>query len=301
MKNTAFLVFLLFLLQSCNEDTFSTVVTVDLPEHNSQLAIAAHFTSEDSLLQVFVSNSLSVIDTQAYDVITDASIRLLKDGVEVGDFKYSADSRYYESLNNGILDGTSARYELQVETPKYGLASAVQDMPKLPTVNEIVYELDAGIDNFGERTDLFVIKLQDELGQENFYEFRANYVQVGELELEEEVDYFFGPDIYLLPADLTSVAGSGGSIIFTDASFDGKESNIRVNAYSYMSQELEEIHDLYAEIRSTSADRYYYLNSLDKSRQASNNPFEEPVIVHENIENGHGVFTLSNIVRLKVD
>ena len=51
--------------------------------------------------------------------------------------------------------------------------------------------------------------------------------------------------------------------------------------------------DLYFELKSISKDLYFYL--LSKKRNSrSKNPFTEPVLVYNNIENGFGVLGSSS-------
>lgn len=46
----------------------------------------------------------------------------------------------------------------------------------------------------------------------------------------------------------------------------------------------------YVELRTLSREYYLYYTSLSRSDGTDPNPFDDPVIVYENIENGHGIF-----------
>ncbi|MEM9990245.1 MAG: DUF4249 family protein [Bacteroidota bacterium] len=309
MKNIFYgLVAIVLLMQACSEDAFSTIIEIELPEHESRLAVIARFSNQDSLLRVFVSNSLGVVDTAQYDEISDADVRLLKDGLEVATFQYVPETRYYEVLNAGIVstDSELARYELRVESPQYGLVTAVQEMPIAPVMNEPRLNANSSANQFGEKLHLLSVGVVDDGDTDNFYELGMTATlqdtftywrdSNNVIEIYESINRAF-----LEPADLTASYGERGSIILSDASFNGQTTDIRANTGLYFSfgipeEEWENVYTFEVELSTITADEYYYINSLNGSIDASDNPFVEPVIVHENIEGGHGIFTLTNTV-----
>ena len=48
-------------------------------------------------------------------------------------------------------------------------------------------------------------------------------------------------------------------------------------------------------IRTLSEEEYRYLESLENNIDAGSNPFVEPTVLFDNIDNGIGVFSLSHI------
>ena len=56
-----------------------------------------------------------------------------------------------------------------------------------------------------------------------------------------------------------------------------------------------------AELSSISRDNYLFIKSEAASREARDNPFAEPVIVHNNIENGIGIFRARNTTTFRID
>lgn len=292
MKNIFAFLIVLFSLQAC-EDAFTSILEIDLAEHESQLAVSAHFTPLDTTLRVFVSNSLGILDSNEFDVITDAKVRLLKDGAEIGNFIYVAESGSYETPNTDIVNSEIARYELVVDSPKYGSATAVQEMPSPPVFKKIIFEADAGFDGFGGRTNVLNFTLEDDASESNYYTIYAYRIPGPELAGENKRRQ----NLYIFSSDLIVTDVRDSRLIFTDASFNGKELQLRVNTYNSLQNEE---YSFLAILENSTLDRYHYLNSINKSLSATNNPFVEPVIVHQNIENGHGIFTLGNAVAKEI-
>ena len=58
---------------------------------------------------------------------------------------------------------------------------------------------------------------------------------------------------------------------------------------------------LIVRLANMSKDSYLYLRSLQQYMQARDNPFAEPVVVFDNIENGHGIFRMSNMQLFEID
>ncbi|MEM8524840.1 MAG: DUF4249 family protein [Bacteroidota bacterium] len=98
------LVFSVFIFIQCDpEEFFSTTIEVDVPEHESKLAVIAHLTTQDSAHRVFVSNSLGILEPPLYDEIIDATVELYEADDLIMSFGYNEDNRVYEVLNTGQL------------------------------------------------------------------------------------------------------------------------------------------------------------------------------------------------------
>jgi len=61
---------------SCKKDFFESIVEVEIPAHQTQLAISAHFNEVlDSVYPIFINNSLSILDSKNIQPIFDAKVR----------------------------------------------------------------------------------------------------------------------------------------------------------------------------------------------------------------------------------
>ena len=88
------------------------------------------------------------------------------------------------------------------------------------------------------------------------------------------------------------------SLYLTDASFDGEKYTTRISvqlieAGWYTIEDATNLAPVKISVHlsSISKDRYLFEKTLFTYRENEDNPFAEPVVVHENIEGGSGIFT----------
>ena len=82
---------------ACNEDSFTQVVKIDIPEHEPSIVVNAQFGSPDTLLGVLVSNSLGILDTTEHTTQESASVKVFRDDQPLGDFSYNPESLLFEA------------------------------------------------------------------------------------------------------------------------------------------------------------------------------------------------------------
>ena len=88
-----------------------------------------------------------------------------------------------------------------------------------------------------------------------------------------------------------------GSLLLNDNSFEGDSYDVELLVYPEDTAYV----DIQVEIKSISRDKYLYLKTLQAYYDAQYNPFAEPVIVHTNVENGQGIFSMENRLRFLID
>ena len=277
------------------EDFFTTVVEADIAPHEPKLATIAHFTNLDSAFQVFVSNSLGVIDTQSYAEIQDADVNLYEEDNLIGNFQYNEESRQYELLNTNQLQA-GKDYQLEVSHPDFGMVRSEQQFSQLPKITNVEL-IEEGAIEFGERVDLIVIEFEDLDENYNYFEIQMRSRQERRRFLgfeDEEFKYDTINAYFLLYSSgeegITSF-GTEGRLLFTNDAFSRKSNKLRLPTYLPEENPSPEF-PVEICLSSITADRYFHQISLVRNENASNNPFVEPIILHENIEEGHGIFSL---------
>ncbi len=75
--------------------------------------------------------------------------------------------------------------------------------------------------------------------------------------------------------------------VLKDDSFDGKKYTWRVGQF-HSGQTNGKIR---VELVSISRDKYLFQRSVRLNQDADDNPFAEPVIIHNNITDGYGIFS----------
>ena len=287
IKNYILLITLLIVCYGCNEDQFSQIRTIDLPTHESRLAVTSHIGHGDTLPSVFVANSLGIIEEAEYDSIYDADVKLYKDGVLFLNFEFDPASHKYfpDASNNLPLILEDGIYQMEVSAPNYDPVTATQVLPKTASILNATYRKDAVPTDFGEIDDLLEVKIKDDGSEENFYVFNV-FAQIkypgGGSHLQHLYSYSddplieYGYDYEILP----------------DQTFNGNEYLVRLVLENGWSDQQGDVEFLVIDVISVTKDFYRYEISREVNSVAIDNPFTEPVLVHSNFENGYGVFTI---------
>lgn len=278
----AFFFFVAMSLAACaGEDFFEATVDIDLPPHEPALAVTAQFAAGDTTLRIYVTHSQGILDQNNATPIADADVEIFKDGNSLGKAAYYSDKLYKLSLPQP-LSSDPATYELKVSAPGFDPVQASQLMPNPVPISNATYEVDGAVDDDGTRVDELIIEFEDPAGVENYYAAYA-YVVFDDQYTEE-----------LSLGVLDPITEDGiDDFLLKDVTFDGKRYEWRFKAYRFF--ELTDDVKMYVVLRSITADQYFFSRSVSLSYDADDNPFAEPVIIHNNIDGGYGIFTLEAV------
>jgi len=312
MQNIKYITYILssFLLLSCGENFFDSIVEVEVPTHESNLAVTAHLSNLDEVSLVHVTHTVGILDNENAAAVKDAKVELYADNQLVQTYDYM---ELYEEIGpNGqtqtrdiyvVEDAppfeVDKMYELRVSTPSYGEAVATQLLSKPVSILSGTYEEDGISGIFGEETTIdstgsestdraeeIAIKFQDKRGEKNYYAVQA----IGFYDTPTPAGIVeFGEKFYLSPVDPATEEGLN-ALIFSDATFDGKEYEFKMAAFFVQTEGLKRIEVI---LYAITEDRFLYEKSLINHENNDGNPFAEPVIIHENISQGNGIFTMS--------
>lgn len=187
-----------------------------------------------------------------------------------------------------------ADYEVVVNVAGFGSARAGQRMPAAPTVELIRYEREGAIDIDGFRVSEAVVRINDPADTENYYAFRIVDPQTScspdtcfAIYRESYSRYISSPD------PLLRQGGYHGAVV-SDRSFNGESYDMRLQFDIYGDEKA-------LEVWSITEDGFRYIVSLETYYNADGNPFAEPVNVHDNIEEGYGIFMASNRLRFVLE
>lgn len=306
MKNLKYslFAFLLLGLMSCDGDRFSQVKNIEFPEHESRLAVTANlsipktdYNGELETPRLFVGHSLGIIDQRDYDIIDGATVELFKDGNLFHTFEYDAGNNLYigpDPNTQPIGDGT---YTLEVSAPNYDKVSATQTLPSKAEVISSSYEFEKVPFDFDDDLyDLLKLKIQDKEGEENYYAFDVYF------ELKDPNGETFRDHVYFDSDDPLMEYGAELDQILPDISFDGNTYDVRLLMNSSWILDPNSGIELIAvevDVITMTKDLYFYETTRSKYWDAEDNPFAEPVLIHSNMKDGYGVFTLQNRVKYR--
>ncbi len=291
-------ILLLTLVLGCDKDKFSQVKTIEFPAHETKLAVTAQMSTPHfnpnvfTVPSVFVGNSLGIVDTEDYDLIDDATIKFYKGNDELFDFTYDSNNILY--FGEAAPELTQGTYRLEVSAPGYDPVSATQTMPTKADIVNVSYEFEKVPSDFdSDLYDLMKIRIEDPAGEENYYFYEAFFEikDLGSGQIYTNMTY---------PYTDLPVAEYGYNIgeVIPDITFDGNEYNLRLLMQSKWLREdpNTELIAVNLVLYTGTRDLYLYETTRSLNQDAQGNPFAEPVLVHNNMEGGFGVFTLHNSV-----
>ena len=280
------IVFSVLFFSACKKDFFDATVAVEVPEHKPSLAVTSEMYAGDSVIAVYVSKSVGILEELDETVIKDATVELFKNGQPYATVPYFEteffESSFYLLELDEAFSFDASEYELRVSAPGLDPVTAKQEMPTAVEIISVKYEAEGAVNVDGERVDEFSIEFNDPAGVENFY--------VVEIWLEPKEGSFGSTQmLYLENLDLLAEEFYPG-LYLKDNTFDGKKHTWRVGVYPYFGN--TENPNFRVELYSVTRDKYLFARSVSLFDEANDNPFAEPVIVHGNVVGGNGVFSL---------
>ncbi|WP_169728023.1 DUF4249 domain-containing protein [Adhaeribacter aquaticus] len=278
IKLTIALVFSLLLLAGCE-----TLVELDLPDHKPRIVVNAVF-NPDSLFTVDLSSSQSVFTDHTYTPITDATIKVYKDGQYLFAVEHKGKGIYKADRKPEALK----HYELQVSAPGHASIKAASYVPAAPSVRDLKATRVPATNNQSAGIQLSFV-LEDEPGQENYYYIQAYapdinpfnnqaYNRAIRIEFNKPIKYEFNME---------------NRWFFSDKLFNGQK--IPLDLFLETNQrEMRHV-----QIAHITKKYYDYVRTLEK-QSYSDNFGVMPMPVANNIEQGLGLFAGYNSVTVKI-
>lgn len=255
-----------------------------------------------------------------YDTVAGAKVELLRDGQLLGTIPYFGKG-YHVSKGLFKLDSFSGvTYTIRVSAPKLETVEASQKTQKRFSVLRGSHKTDGAIsrdlsDPFStpERGDELGFELQDNGGDENYYTLQAidilgnvasginQVVLINRDSLRQTFDSF---------GNLRNIDPNMEDNILSDRTFNGKNYVWRFwlqpNLYFYSRTTFNGFNGkpksgdrVTAQIRSLSKDYYLFIKTLDLVNTSKDNLFfSEPVVLHSNVKNGYGIFTIGSVQKV---
>lgn len=277
---------------SCDPEDFSQVVTIEIPPHESALAVRALFQESDTTLQLLVANSLGILDKNDFEIPKEAVVQLFEDGQLLRTFNYDPQSsKFSASINEGFGKAGSS-YRLEINSTKYPSIKAEQVLPTAVPLTSFILKPDGTISSDGDRVDAIEIEFQDPADGENYYAIAA----FRDSRFFDGIDTVtYTSNVYLDSNDPLVSYGEDNFLIMPDKAFNGKKYKLLIYSYDDLDQG-----DLRLQLITLTKDAFLFHRSMDDYYNAVDNPFAEPVNVHSNIEDGHGIFGLGAVFEVKI-
>lgn len=281
-------------------DKFINDIDIDIPDREQLAVINLELEYGDTLAQTFVSRTANVNELEN-TFFEDAQVTLYKDGDVLKDLIFDTNSTNYIGTFNPteLVEGN---YDVEVRNI-HGLADifATQSMPSAVPIISGKFEKDGGIGvyyGYAYSVDEITIQFDDPIDEENFYS-----IDISRITENSTGQIINGGEPFMTSANpLVDVINFGEELIINDNTFSGKRFELSFGLDSgYYDSNSDNTTFLLVELSNISRDNYLFKKSLDASLRAEGNPFAEPVIVHNNLENGIGIFRTSNTSSFRID
>jgi hypothetical protein len=283
VKLIAFSCCLLWSMASCDpESAFTQVVELDIPTHEPKIALSCHIVAGDTSIQALVTSSSGILEPSIYYAMPGATVRLFKNGELLHELLYNDFYKRYVIDDIPPIADDGATYRLEASHPNFAeTAYAEQTMPSSVPITETSYEPDGFVDGFGDRYNKVTLRFDDPASTGNYYAlgiYVENYTGSGGIS-SSYYDYFETND---------PILQEGG--VASDASFNGKSYTFTIGTYFYPYEHSK----VFVELRAITHDHFLYKRSYALYQDAHDNPFAEPVVVYNNIQNGYGIFSVAS-------
>lgn len=301
MKHPLFISIILFLVlglySSCIEQ-----VDLGIEEIPPKLVVLSNFSDLDTL-EVVVSVSRSALEEGPVEYVTNAKVDIFKGDVFLETLEYVESENegfpsYYQSAFH--VPEIGEVYTIDVSAPGFLPVNSSNTIPEAATLDSTSLQLGVEITQqdltFNQVGFSLNLKIIDPPAFENYY--HLSFYQEGfdyKIDINGDTirEAFFslplvveelGEQVPLVPyidrrgVLLKDVDMPSSSVLFT---FDG----------SFLYRRNDQLlGDFIVELRTVSEAYYKYHTSLARQYQSSLDPFSDPVILFNNIDNGCGIF-----------
>jgi len=278
---------LLFVLSLLTLNSCETIIDIEMPPYTSELVANCFFTP-DSAFKVHVSHSLGVLDEGNLNGIENAKVEILENGQVMDILTHTGNGFYRTKI---VYPSPGNTYSLKVEVSGYESIIASDIIPAPVSIVSVAMKDSVFTGQYAGEEEItyaeLSIKFNDPQGEENYYA------------VDLYLEYSGGTinNIWLTSIDpAVDGVSEGNKILFSDALFEGQAYELKV----YFDSKILTLWNqtLYLKFISTSKAYYLYEKSLDLHQLNQDNPFAEPVQVHNNIENGLGIFAGFSVVTI---
>lgn len=291
MKLIYYIPFIFFglLITSYRKDFFESEVEIALPTHIPELVVAANLSNLDEVSALHLTSTVGIFESQDAQPITDAQVALYEDGQLLQTYNHKVYEDDVNKDNLYVVENPQAltvgkTYELRISAPNYESVTATQVLKNTTPIisavyeeNTVVYSAEDGIQ--GRELS---IKFKDTPNEKNYYAISARFKESDNTNSAGKLQGFLFPLGPIVEEGTTT-------LLLSDATFNGKEYDLKMGLFN----NFENVEEIEIILYTITEDRYLYEKSLTSYNSGSNNPFAEPVVIHGNVIQGKGIFTMS--------
>jgi len=287
-----FPVFLVCGLFSCEQP-----VDLNIQTPAPKLVVISNFTAQSDL-RVRVTGSQPVITSNETVFIYDADVALYQDDVFLQNLTLKNDPRDPYYTTSQFNPGPGLEYTIKVSASGYTSVEGKSSIPEQVDISDLrILDLSIQKEPKGTLHRLnYKVNLEfaDRETEHNFYhltlfqEFLSFELVDGDtlITTRRERRLHFDPN----SGNNLQVIHYDGSILFEDTPFNGRQQTFSLPVEIRYQAASEIPGRLVAELRVVTEEYYLFHTSLSRQQQTPDQPYADPVILYNNIKNGHGIF-----------
>lgn len=285
---------------SCEDDAFSQVSNIELPAHKPLAALSLHLSAKDTVAYPYLGVSRGIIEDEPAEGPA-GRISLMQNDIEIASTEIITGANrsepYKLQFAEPLTINTGDIFKLNGAVDGFDIATATQIMPAPAQVEVVSYTRDGALDSDGERKNELLIDIIDPGNTDNYYAFALRSKSIISINCDgggTTCDTIYNEfSVSLETIDPLAIDAYGYNVVLSDGAFNGDTYRLRL-IFDNFGGPISSTFSL--QCYTFTEDGFRYLRSRQAYEDARNNPFSEPVNVHDNIENGYGYFMVSNLI-----
>lgn len=297
-------------LYACDPEEIGQIVEFELPEEKPKLVVNAEYTVGEDSFFVMLQASRKVASNAPVLIIDNAKVELFHDGKKIADLPKKTifnQSVIYQINDFNKTFKSEGTYTLKISADGFDAVEATQIVPPKPDISNILFKANEFIEPFGaKKIDQIQFDFKDPV-TENFY----NIELLTQLQDTVNKKKFYSPSSFYIDKQFSDNALGGNQDIshnISDLTFNGKNLNFKIGIASngfFVSEPGIDFRKIkmigYQVILKThTKDRHLHIVSQIAKDQSIGNIFGEPIVLHSNIDNGYGIFSIRHIAKLDI-
>lgn len=294
LRHSLFLIFAVLVLSA---STCERPADLEIDGPEPTLVVISNF-SDQGVIKVQVSTSMDALTGGSVEYVTDANVELLEGDEFIEQLQLVEPVSmppYYTTYE--LKPKVGVLYTIKVHAPGFRTVSAKSVIPPQIRIDQLEVENVRQWDS-GDGTRRFnydvALSFSDPHREKNFYHLKF-FQQIKEYQrIQGEIDItrvrYKEISFSALNDNNNQLAYFNGGVLFEDGMLDGQRITYSFPLETTIQPEREMLGKVVAELRAVSEDYYLYHTSLDRQQNNPGVPFTEPVFIHNNIENGQGIF-----------
>lgn len=284
--------------------TCERTVELDIAPPPPRLVINSSFTLGQSV-RVSVSKSQYILDNDLPEYVANATVTLWEGDTQLEKLVLYVDpapriAPYYTTTQ--VVPRAGITYTIRAEAPGYAPVEAKSFIPAPVTFTQFqVFDLQTlpGSSSFTQRYSYQVfLDFNDPPGQDNY--FHLNIFQ----EIQEYAIRDSGDTAVVSSRLVRAILKAEAPDIVQDAVIGGLllknkplPKGFTFELSNELAPEFERFGKVIAELRTVSEEYYLYYSTFSRQQRQTDGPFNDPVVIFNNIKNGHGYFAGYNTVQ----